>query len=321
MLTTNYILCHGSGNRFLMLDAVREPQLERLADHPALVARLCREVGKTDGLLLTVRVEDTFGMRMLNTDGSEAEMCGNGIRCVARQAQAYVGEKDTFDLFSGGKRHAIRREGPIFGAIPTYRVAIGIRRSTPDFVPSMGRAEGFVGEVIEQLDPTLKFTYLNLGNPHLVAAVEQIDLDRLSALGEKVKSLQEMLPHGTNVSLYRPLGDQTIYTATFERGVGLTASCGTAMTACSTAACLLGYCRHGEPITVRNSGGMVRCCSMLSDEGLVTTLSGNATYEGEGEMTLDLEKETFTLQGVFRPSEEERAAYDQFLKTIQAEKL
>lgn len=304
-----------------MFDAVRQPELERLAEHRVLVARLCREVGKTDGLLLTVRVEDTFGMRMFNTDGSEAEMCGNGIRCVARQAQEYVGQSDSFDLFSGGKRHAIRREEPIFGSIPTYCVAIGIRRSTADFTPSLGREEGFVGEVIEQLDPTLRFTYLNLGNPHLVAAVERIDLELLSALGEKVKSLQEILPYGTNVSFYRPLGNQTIYTATYERGVGLTASCGTAMTACSTAASMLGYCRHNEPITVLNSGGRVRCCSMLTAEGLVTTLSGNATYEGEGELTLDLPNNNYTLLDAFRPCREEAAEYDRFLKTIQAETL
>lgn len=301
-----------------MLDAVREPQLEKLAERPSLIARLCREVGHTDGLLLTVALGEEYGMRMFNTDGSEAEMCGNGIRCVARQAQQYVGERDTFDLFSGGKRHAIRREEPIFGSIPTYCVGIGIRLSTPDFLPSMGRKQGFVGEVIPSLDESLRFTYLNLGNPHLVAAVDAIDLDLLSALGEKVKQLGDILPYGTNVSFYRPLGNQTIYTATYERGVGLTASCGTAMTASSTAACLMGYCRHGEPITVLNSGGRVRCCSLRSDEGLLTTLSGNATYEGEGLLALDFEAERYSEEEPFRINEAEKAEYDRFLQTIQA---
>ncbi len=318
MLTTKYILCHGSGNRFLMLDAVQEPRLEQLAAQPSLIARLCREVGKTDGLLLTVAVGETFGMRMFNTDGSEAEMCGNGIRCVARQAQQYVGQSDTFDLYSGGKRHTIRREEPIFGTIPTYCVGIGTRLSTPDFTPSMGREEGFVGEVIPSLDAELRFTYLNLGNPHLVAAVDAIDLDRLTLLGERVKQLGNILPHGTNVSLYRPMGEQTIYTATYERGVGLTASCGTAMTASSTAACLMGYCRHDEPITVRNSGGRVRCCSMRSEAGLLTTLSGNATYEGEGTIALDLAHGTYLEVAPYRINEAEVAEYDRFLQTIQA---
>ena len=84
MLTTKYILCHGSGNRFLMLDAVREPALERLAEQPELVARLCREVGRTDGLLLTVRVGEEYGMRMMNTDGSEAEIIGL-VKAVVRE--------------------------------------------------------------------------------------------------------------------------------------------------------------------------------------------------------------------------------------------
>ncbi|MBR5820679.1 MAG: diaminopimelate epimerase [Alistipes sp.] len=321
MLKQKYILCHGSGNRFLMLDAVAEPRVELLAAKQQLVARLCREVGNTDGLLLTVRTADGFGMRMFNTDGSEAEMCGNGIRCVARQAQTYVGDKDAFVLYSGGRCYAIRREEPIFGSLPTYCVAIGIRLSTADFVPSLGREEGFVGETIQALDPALKFTYLNLGNPHLVAAVEEIDLELLSRLGEKVKALPELLPHGTNVSFYRPLGGQRIYTATYERGVGLTASCGTAMTACSTAACLLGYCRHDEPIEVLNSGGKVRCCSSKGDEGLETTLSGNATYEGEGELLLDFEQADYSLGAPYCEFEEERTTYERFLQTIQAEKL
>ena len=80
-LQTDYIRCHGSGNRFLLLDAAADPQLEALGEHPALVRAICRADVPTDGLLLTVRrPEGLFGMRMFNTDGSEAEMCGNGIR-------------------------------------------------------------------------------------------------------------------------------------------------------------------------------------------------------------------------------------------------
>ncbi|MDO4759126.1 MAG: diaminopimelate epimerase [Rikenellaceae bacterium] len=320
MLITKYILCHGSGNRFLMLDAVAEPQLEQLAEQPQLVAQLCREVGETDGLLLTVRVGTEFGMRMFNTDGSEAEMCGNGIRCVARQAQPYVGNDVTeFALWSGGVRHEVCREEPIHGSIPTYRVAIGVRLATPDFTPSMGREGGFIGEVIPELDEELRFTYINLGNPHLVAAVEAIDTERLSRLGERVKSLPQILPHGTNVSLYRPMGGNAIYTATYERGVGLTASCGTAMTASTTAACLCGYCRAGESVEVYNSGGMVRCCA-YEEPTRVTTLSGNATYESVGVIAIDFVQGSYMEIAPALPCFEEQAAYSAFVEDIKNRK-
>ena len=78
----DYILCHGSGNRFLLFDAVKSPQLERLT--APMVAELCRQAAPNDGLLLLVRRGGEYGMRMFNTDGSEAEMGGNGMRCVAR---------------------------------------------------------------------------------------------------------------------------------------------------------------------------------------------------------------------------------------------
>ncbi|MBQ7296923.1 MAG: diaminopimelate epimerase [Alistipes sp.] len=316
MLSVKYIRCHGSGNRFLMLDAVAHPQLEALADHPALIEVLCTHKERMDGLLLTVRVGNEYGMRMFNTDGSEAEMCGNGIRCVARQAQAYVGEKVAeFPLWSGGVRHAIHREEPIYGSIPTYRVDIRIQLTSADF-PS-AESEGWIGRPIAELDSDLRFTFLNLGNPHLTAECAHIDLDTLTRLGEQVKTLPELLPHGVNVSLFRHIDEEEIYTATYERGVGLTSSCGTAMTACSTTACLLGLCRTEHPIRVRNSGGMVRCCCHRKGASITTSLSGNATYEAEGVLTLDIDTECIVGMEHEEPCQAEIAQYEAFLKTIQ----
>lgn len=106
----DHIVCHGSGNRFVLVDAVAQPSIAEEAD-PAILAReLCRLHGGLDGLLLLVRVGEEYGMRMYNPDGSAAEMCGNGIRCVARLAcERYVGEQ-RFALWSGGRRYRISRE-------------------------------------------------------------------------------------------------------------------------------------------------------------------------------------------------------------------
>lgn len=318
MLTVKYIRCHGSGNRFLMLDAVATPALEQLADHPRLIAALCTHGVQMDGLLLTVRHGGEYGMRMFNTDGSEAEMCGNGIRCVARQAQPYIGnEVVDFHLWSGGVRHAVHHEAPIYGSIPTYRIEIAIRTTSGDFPPSMTAPEGWIGRTIEELDPSLRFTFLNLGNPHLVAEVDRMDMELLIQLGECVKQCKELLPHGVNISLFRHTAEQEIYTATYERGVGLTSSCGTAMTACCTAACLLGLCRAGQPIRVRNSGGMVHCCCRHDEEHIVTSLSGNATYEWEGTLQLDIDNERFECMGDEVRFDNEIAQYEAFFQSIR----
>lgn len=310
----DYILCHGSGNRFLLFDAVKSPQLERLT--APMVAELCRQAAPNDGLLLLVRRGGEYGMRMFNTDGSEAEMCGNGIRCVARLAEIYLPEGQTvYPLWSGGKRHPISIEQPVWGNIPTRKVAIDIRLATDDFVPSLTTEGGFIEQPIPALDEALRFTYLNLGNPHLVAFVEAVDLDHLSRLGERVKELKELLPRGVNVSLVRCEGPNRIFVATYERGVGLTPSCGTAMTASSTASVLTGRCTMGEEIEVRNRGGMVRCCCTTT-EGIVTTLSGNATFESEGEVGIDFETGEVLLADEELIRTDEVEAYAHFLRSL-----
>jgi diaminopimelate epimerase len=188
----------------------------------------------------------------------------------------------------------------------------------PTDFPLSERAErGWIGQAIEDLDPALRFTFLNLGNPHLVAEVDAIDTEHLATLGERVKTLTELLPRGVNVSLFRHTADQEIYTATYERGVGLTSSCGTAMTACSTAACLLGLCRTGQPIRVRNSGGMVRCCCRISDGQIATSLSGNATYESEGVLHLDIAHEEILLMEQTKCFQAEIDQYEQFFQSTR----
>ncbi len=155
--------------------------------------------------------------------------------------------------------------------IPTYGVDIEVRTSSDDFGFARG-AGRFVAEVIPSLESPLRFTALNLGNPHIVAEVERIDMRELERMGEAVARLGKDFPHGINVSMYERRGPQSLFAATFERGAGITYSCGTAMTACSTAATLTGACREGEPIEVYNRGGMVRCLCRAGGGRIVTRL-------------------------------------------------
>ncbi len=304
MQKLEYILCHGSGNRFVMFDAIAT-DLEAIIS-TGFIQAVCRN-HSSDGVLLLTRYDKShLAMRMFNTDGSEAEMCGNGIRCVARLADERYLHCESFTLYSGGKPYPITREVPLLEGVPTYGVDIAITTSTPDFCTT---EECFVGKVIEELSPDIEFTYLNLGNPHIVALTKSVDYSLLSSLGERVKSLKAIFPNGVNISFIEHLGPQRIFVATFERGVGLTASCGTAMTASSTASVLLGLCTEGESIEVRNRGGLVRCLTRL-EPSITTQLVGNATFESYGESSP--EGEILSQQ----PLEEEQRAWARVIESI-----
>ena len=262
-----------------------------------------------DGVLLLVKEGEMFGMRMFNPDGSEAEMCGNGIRCVARLAEHYLGVRE-FEMFSGKNTYGIVRAEDIFPTMPTYGVDLKVRLMSEDFGFAKG-AESFISQPIERLDSNLLWTAINVGNPHIVAEVEEIDYDHLTHLGNRVLELREEFPKGINVSLVKVLGKDRIFVATYERGAGITASCGTAMTSSATAMALNGRCDYGGVVEVENRGGAVRCICH-KEGGLHTQLIGNASYISYGEVVAEDGKFAYTEKGKF---DDEIALYNDFLKS------
>ncbi len=308
----DYIKCHGSGNEFVMVDAVKyDLDGIDLAEFSRFICNRESAVG-ADGVLLLVKKGEMFGMRMFNPDGSEAEMCGNGIRCVARLAEEYVGERK-FEMFSGGDIYGIVRAEDIFPNIPTYGVDLQIKLTSSDFGFANSVAE-FVSQPIKQLDPTLLWTAINVGNPHIVAEVEAIDYDQLTRLGERILELKKEFPKGINVSLVRVLDKNHIFVATYERGAGITASCGTAMTSSTTAMALNQRCDYEATIEVENRGGAVRCICHNRD-GLHTQLIGNASYISYGRVIAENNDFTCVELGKF---ENEIELYNNFLRSKHA---
>ena len=280
-----FIKCHGSGNDFILIDATKYAEVSREQWSDFARRACCRTTGiGSDGLLLLVRHEDgVYGMDMLNPDGTYAEMCGNGIRCVARLARE-CGYETRGVLRSGGHDYPISEVESIDGE-PAFSVDIPIRLWSKDFA-FFAEGEEFVARKIEALDANLELTALNLGNPHVVAEVKEISLEHLTRLGERVLELKEIFPNGVNVSFYECRSEREIFVATYERGAGLTLSCGTAMTASATAVALRGRVVAGERIEVRNRGGRVFCTTRLGEE-IVTRLEGNASFEWRGEARME----------------------------------
>ena len=280
------IKCHGSGNDFVMIDTTREEGFAGV-DCSAFARKVSARVSGigSDGVLYVVRNADGhYAMDMYNPDGTQAEMCGNGMRCVARLADERGYIVDGI-LRSGGKDYPVERAEDIAEGIATYAVDIPISTSSADFA-FFGSDERWLGKVIESFDEELKFSALSLGNPHIVACVESVDLKKLEALGEAVKERRDLFPNGVNISLYERRSEREIFVATYERGAGITLSCGTAMTASATAAALLGIVEAGKRIEVKNRGGKVVCRTTIGDD-IVTRLEGNATFEWWGRASFE----------------------------------
>lgn len=283
----SFIKCHGSGNDFPMIDA----RAIDLADAQwAQVARALADrrgpVGG-DGLLLLTNGDSQrdFGMRMFNSDGSEAETCLNGLRCVARLG---------FETFGLAHAHVhlktseaeVTRDPDLAPGVTTIRELAGpAMLDLAGWPMAIGRDQN-VQMAIPGLPTDRVFTAVAIPNPHLVAFVDSVDEAELVRVGEACEAAPGWLPNRANVSYVetRPGG---LFVRTFERGVGLTDSCGSAMAASTFAACLTERATFGEEITVWNAGGLVKACA--ESDGMVR-LSGNATYEWDGSVEVDLDR-------------------------------
>lgn len=279
-----FIKCHGSGNDFPMIDA----RGLALADAEwAQVARaLADRAGPVggDGLLLLMEgdADHAFGMRMFNSDGSEAETCLNGLRCVARAGFEALGLSAARVRLKTSSAD-VTLDTPIAPGVVTIREVAGPADLDVARWPLAG-AGRIVDAVVPGLGSDRRFVAVAMPNPHLVSFVDTVDDAELSAIGAVCEAAPDWLPNRANVSFVE-VRDGALYVRTFERGVGLTDSCGSAMAASGHAACLTGRLPFDREVTVLNRGGMVRA---LMHADAMVTLSGNATFEWRGAVDVDL---------------------------------
>lgn len=285
-----FIKCHGSGNDFplvdgraLSLDEGQWAQVARALADPA------GPVGG-DGLLVLTPGDDpaggdgaAFGMRMFNRDGSEAETCLNGLRCVARAGFEALGiARATVRLKTS--RAQVARAPDVAPGVYAVRETAGPATLDVASWPLATDRDRIVEAPVAMLPTARAFTAVAIPNPHLIAFVERVDEDELVRVGTACEAAPDWLPNRANVSFVEVRGPDTLFVRTFERGVGLTDSCGSAMAASTYAAGLTGRVAFAREVAVLNRGGLVRASATA--EGMVT-ITGNATWEWEGEVTID----------------------------------
>ncbi|KJR48740.1 Diaminopimelate epimerase [Desulfosporosinus sp. I2] len=186
----DFIKMHGLGNDFVFLDHFSVTP-EGDMDYPELAKKLChRQFGiGGDGLIVILpsKIADAR-MRIINSDGSEPEMCGNGIRCFAR----YVYDQG---IVKHNPMHVETLAGVlpiqlkiIEGEVQGVRVDMGEPILKADLIPVLGKGEPVVGETLEVLEETFQYTAVSMGNPHCVIFVEdyaRLDFERLGPAIEK----------------------------------------------------------------------------------------------------------------------------------------
>ncbi|MEH7354476.1 diaminopimelate epimerase [Neobacillus drentensis] len=291
---------HGSGNDFLIIDELKNDYSFSDSDRADLARLLCNRYSDlgADGILFVMKSDHADGrMRVFNADGSEASMCGNGLRLVARYVCEHHGlNKAVIETMKANLQ--ISKQQDIFQDVHTYQVEISPVLFELKALPLNLNKPTLFNERIVKLSEELRFTALAVPNPHLIAMVEtdQLQIDLQQRLSEKVNRPNELFPDGVNVSFVKPLKAGSIYVRTYERGVGFTNACGTAMSASSLVTCLTGLNEFEKVIDVYNNGGRVQCVVHKCEGTYSIDLIGNATYLYKASIMVNLDEFSFRLE-------------------------
>lgn len=250
-----FVKYQGAGNDFVIIEA-------RDVDLPwgELARNMCaRRFGiGADGLILVIAGESHLAMRMFNPDGSEAEACGNGLRCFARYAVDHsLVQADSFQVetMGGARRVEVLRSAD--GRVGEIEVSMGEPRFAPQDIPAVvdTDAESVLGLPLQVCDAELAVNLISMGNPHAVTFVsENVDCYPLDRIGPSMEH-HRIFPRRVNFEVARVLNREEVEARVWERGAGETMACGSGACAIGVAAQLLGYC--DQRVGVHLPGGLL----------------------------------------------------------------
>jgi diaminopimelate epimerase len=236
-MTLDFVKMNGAGNDFILID--NRAGKVRLTKEQ--IVRLChrqRGIG-ADGLFLLVpntSGKADWSWEFYNSDGSTAEMCGNGARCFARFVQAVAGAKEQTSFETGA--------GVVTAQFRGDRVTVNLTRPK----------ELLLNQTVLTASGKLTVHSLNTGVPHAIVFVADADKAMVQDLGAEIRYHEHFKPRGTNVNFVQVLGSNHIRVRTYERGVeGETLACGTGVTASALVSALVH--KFTSPVKVQVQGG------------------------------------------------------------------
>ena len=268
---------HGLGNDYVYMDAIHQ-NIENESSLAQFVSNRNFGIG-SDGLILICKSKIAdFKMRMFNSDGSEAEMCGNGIRCVGK----FVYDKGltaktevTIETLAGVKTLQLNLEN---GKVKTVRVDMGEPILTPKEIPVISEEEPVKNLKLKAEDKEFRFTCVSMGNPHAVTTIENTKDFDVKKYG-KILEIDKAFPNKTNVEFIEIVDEKHIKMRVWERGAGETLACGTGACA-SVVACYLNGLTESE-VEVELLGGTLKIEWNQKDNHIYMTGPAVIVFEGE----------------------------------------
>ena len=267
----------GLGNDYVYMDAINQ-KIENRSELARFVSNRNFGIG-SDGLILIEKSEVAdFKMTMFNSDGSQAEMCGNGIRCVAK----FVYDRGMIDkttlkieTLAGIKILELNVED---GKVKTVRVDMGEPILEAEKIPVVSTEKPVKNLILKAQDKEFRFTCVSMGNPHAITIVEDTESFDVKKYGEELE-VNKAFPRRTNVEFVQIIDKNTIKMRVWERGAGETLACGTG--ACATAvACNLNGLTDRK-VTIKLLGGDLKIEWNAENNHVYMTGPATTVFEGE----------------------------------------
>lgn len=279
-MNLNFTKMEGCGNDYIYIncfkETVKEP--ERLS-----IKLSDRHFGiGGDGIILISPSEKADGkMSIFNMDGSEAKMCGNGIRCVGKYMYdngIVKKEEITIDTLSGIKTLKLKLKD---GKVNFVTVDMGKAELRPAYIPVNLPGESIINKETDIAGNKVKITCVSMGNPHCIVFhddLENLEIEKIGPLFEK----NSIFPEGVNTEFIKITGENSLTMRVWERGSGETLACGTGACATVVAATECGYFKKGEDIKVKLLGGEL--VINYTDERVLMTGPAKKVFDGTVEI-------------------------------------
>ncbi|MFR0921792.1 MAG: diaminopimelate epimerase [Clostridia bacterium] len=268
---------HGLGNDYVYIDAINQ-KIQNELKLAQFVSNRHFGIG-SDGLILICesKVAD-FKMRMFNSDGSEAEMCGNGIRCVGK----FVYDKGftskttvTIETLAGIKTLKLNIKDK---KVETVRVDMGEPILEADKIPVISKEEPVKNLELGAENRKFKFTCVSMGNPHAITIVENTKEFEVERYG-KILEVDKAFPKKANIEFAQVIDKENIKMRVWERGAGETLACGTGACATAVACNLLNL--TGRKVNIELLGGILNIEWNENDNHIYMTGPAVTVFDGE----------------------------------------